>query len=636
MSLRCLLFSSNEEMVGPILQVLTGLGIDAEYCRSAIEAVERVATLVFQIVITDWEDQPEAASVLKTVRDLKAAHRPLALAVVSSEAALSEALGAGANSVLRKPIKVDQVRDTMRTACELLRAKQPSPQAKVPARPVKVLEPARQAADIRTATAAAPARAPLAVPGTSEKTLSEKTFRTGEFLQSSTPKPGAQFDTESDEERPLEQPTIAPVETLNELEPTAAPVEDAALRTSKISKPVTDWAALQSRRMAPPTPAPVAASGQNELLSYGNTPSYGAQPAAPAHDNQFAAKQAHSEALSDTSLSRDFSAESREEARPSVQTKSNRPKIYFWTAFAVIGLVAAVLPQARQRLGAAYRDAERAAVNWLNPRPVPVPQTVTQHDSFGQAGDEYKLPAVPNIPDATTDPSQIQVVPVIDPTAKQPKGSDTATPSASSDSPSTDPSQNGSNGNGQGQPVQSPAPDDSATVGNPTAPIPPHDQNSSATPQQAVLPISSDASQKRSPAPHQGSQATVANIPSSLRSQTASMTPDAGGAKPVDAGMSSIEPVGLSEAIVRGLLEQPVDPVYPDAAKAGGQRGSVVLQVLVGRDGNVQDAKFTQGSFVFARAAIDAVKQWRFRPYILNGRPVAVQSSITLNFRPPS
>jgi protein TonB len=62
----------------------------------------------------------------------------------------------------------------------------------------------------------------------------------------------------------------------------------------------------------------------------------------------------------------------------------------------------------------------------------------------------------------------------------------------------------------------------------------------------------------------------------------------------------------------------------------------VVLQVLVGRDGSIQDAKFMQGSLVFARAAIDAVKQYRFKPYSLNGRPVSVQSVITLNFKPPA
>jgi protein TonB len=104
---------------------------------------------------------------------------------------------------------------------------------------------------------------------------------------------------------------------------------------------------------------------------------------------------------------------------------------------------------------------------------------------------------------------------------------------------------------------------------------------------------------------------------------------------PAEAAMSSIEPVSLPESAARALLAQAADPEYPASAKASGQRGSVVLQVLIARDGTVQDAKFLQGSLLFARAAIDAVKQWRFKPYSLNGRAVSVQSTVTLNFKPP-
>ena len=126
MPLRCLLFSSDEEMVKPIWPVLADLGIEGEYCGSAVDAVEKVTTQLFQIVITDWEDQPEAAFLLKTARDQRAAQRPLTLAIVKDEAKLPEALRAGANSVLLNPIRPEQVRDTMSTACELLRSKQPS------------------------------------------------------------------------------------------------------------------------------------------------------------------------------------------------------------------------------------------------------------------------------------------------------------------------------------------------------------------------------------------------------------------------------------------------------------------------------------------------------------------------------
>jgi periplasmic protein TonB len=114
----------------------------------------------------------------------------------------------------------------------------------------------------------------------------------------------------------------------------------------------------------------------------------------------------------------------------------------------------------------------------------------------------------------------------------------------------------------------------------------------------------------------------------------ASMTPEASGNKPVEAAMPSIEPVDLPEATARGLLLEQPDLSYPPSAK--GQTGKVVLAVLVGRDGTVQDAKFLQGSLVFARAAIDNVKQWRFKPYTMNGRAVSTQTLLTINFKPAS
>jgi len=114
----------------------------------------------------------------------------------------------------------------------------------------------------------------------------------------------------------------------------------------------------------------------------------------------------------------------------------------------------------------------------------------------------------------------------------------------------------------------------------------------------------------------------------------ASMTPDASGNKPPEAALPSIEPVNLPEATVRSLLVQQADPKYPETAK--GQQGTVVLAVLIGRDGSVQDAKFLQGSLAFARPAIDAVNQWKFKPYTMNGRAVSIQTLLTLTFKPAS
>jgi protein TonB len=112
----------------------------------------------------------------------------------------------------------------------------------------------------------------------------------------------------------------------------------------------------------------------------------------------------------------------------------------------------------------------------------------------------------------------------------------------------------------------------------------------------------------------------------------ATMVPDASGNKPVDAALPSIEPVDVPELTERGLLTDQPPLAYP--ASAAGKQGTVTLQVLIGRDGTVQDAKFLQGSLAFARAAIDNVRQWKFKPYTMNGRPVSVQTTLTLKFAP--
>jgi TonB family protein len=92
------------------------------------------------------------------------------------------------------------------------------------------------------------------------------------------------------------------------------------------------------------------------------------------------------------------------------------------------------------------------------------------------------------------------------------------------------------------------------------------------------------------------------------------------------------EPVAVSEQAARALLIHSVDPSYPPEASAQKLHGPVVLQALIGRDGSVQDLKIVRGYFVLGKAAIAAVKQWKFQPYTLNGHAAATQTVITVNF----
>jgi len=95
------------------------------------------------------------------------------------------------------------------------------------------------------------------------------------------------------------------------------------------------------------------------------------------------------------------------------------------------------------------------------------------------------------------------------------------------------------------------------------------------------------------------------------------------------------EPVQLSEEAARGLLVHGVDPAYPAEAAAQKLHGPVVLQAVIGRDGSVEDLKIVRGYFVLGRAAIAAVKQWRFQPYVVNGHPAETQTVLTVNFSKP-
>jgi TonB family protein len=106
-------------------------------------------------------------------------------------------------------------------------------------------------------------------------------------------------------------------------------------------------------------------------------------------------------------------------------------------------------------------------------------------------------------------------------------------------------------------------------------------------------------------------------------------------ARPTPVMLDVVEPVSISEESARQLLVHAVDPAYPQEAMHSGIQGVVVLQALIGRDGTVRELHLMDGYFVLGRAALQAVKQWHFRPYLVNGRAVETQTILTLNFRLP-
>jgi len=89
------------------------------------------------------------------------------------------------------------------------------------------------------------------------------------------------------------------------------------------------------------------------------------------------------------------------------------------------------------------------------------------------------------------------------------------------------------------------------------------------------------------------------------------------------------------QGIKPGRLEHRVEPIYPPQARMARVDGPVRLQATVGTDGKVQEVRIISGNPLLVQAAVDAVRQWRYKPYELNNRPVVVETNIVVNFRLP-
>jgi len=90
--------------------------------------------------------------------------------------------------------------------------------------------------------------------------------------------------------------------------------------------------------------------------------------------------------------------------------------------------------------------------------------------------------------------------------------------------------------------------------------------------------------------------------------------------------------VRVSQGVSNGLLIRKVQPTYPPLARQARIQGQVVLHAEISKEGTIQNLQLISGHAMLAPAAIEAVKQWRYKPYLLNGEPVAVETEVIVNF----
>jgi protein TonB len=92
--------------------------------------------------------------------------------------------------------------------------------------------------------------------------------------------------------------------------------------------------------------------------------------------------------------------------------------------------------------------------------------------------------------------------------------------------------------------------------------------------------------------------------------------------------------IRVSSGVAQGQLIHQVTPVYPLQAKLSGIQGTVVLQAVVGKDGSVQNVHAVRGPPMLVQSALDAVKQWRYKPFSVNGEPAEAEVEVNVKFNP--
>jgi len=95
----------------------------------------------------------------------------------------------------------------------------------------------------------------------------------------------------------------------------------------------------------------------------------------------------------------------------------------------------------------------------------------------------------------------------------------------------------------------------------------------------------------------------------------------------------SAGPIHVSTGVSQGMLLTPIRPVYPAPARAAGVQGTVVVDAIISRTGTIESLHVVSGPLMLQNAALDAIREARYRPFRLNGEPTEVQTTITVNFR---
>ncbi len=105
-----------------------------------------------------------------------------------------------------------------------------------------------------------------------------------------------------------------------------------------------------------------------------------------------------------------------------------------------------------------------------------------------------------------------------------------------------------------------------------------------------------------------------------------------GSGQPVVVHPAMPRKIAVSQGVMAGNLLMKPEPAYPAIARAARVQGTVTLAATISKTGTIENLTVVSGPAMLAQAAVEAVRRWRYRPFLLNGEPVEVQTSVTVSF----
>ncbi len=603
MGYQALLFCPDEKTARSVTQVLSELDFTVTPCTEPFGAVKKLMGEHFDAVVVDCDNEQNATLLFKSARNTPNNQSSLAVAVVEGQAGVAKAFRIGANLVLTKPINVEQAKGTLRVARGLLRKNEagkpaapatpapgaivkpatpapapPKPAPQAPSTKVVAVQPAAPVAPYgKTATASIPTQRPsqpkvvASVPADDESDA--EILDIDEIVSPSTAAHGTKIAaSESD--------VLSPKPTMG-----VSPTVSAGFGSSAASAPAP------AREATPKTVIP--------------EPESPAEKAADSSDNS-----SSNEGTSAPAPAFTFGGNVSSEGKAA----RGGSKKMLLVAAAVVVVAAGGYALWMQWVGSSGAATPFTHVAAPVTKPAVVPQAAPSKAPVG-ASSVASSPTAPTASSATSSVAS----PVSDSAAAL-KAAGAAKTTSDSDEPNAESSD---------EPVH---PSKGATKGDAAKPSA-STANKAPETKAAAAPIVIKSG-------HSQTVAKPAPTPDAP-SITGIAAADSGGSLPNLMGGDSRAPapvlqtLNVSQGVSRGLLVKKTQPVYPASAMQMHIEGTVELQATISKSGGISGVKIISGDARLARAAVDAVKQWKYKPYLLNGEPIEIQTQITMNFTLP-